>query len=249
MNEFENKVALVTGGNSGIGLEVVKLFIKNKMKVAILSDQTHDGIIVADIMKESGGNAIFIEVDIRKEVDVEHALELIVGKFGRLDIAVNSIDIKNVQTELINISRDEWDNIINTNLTGTWLSMKNEIKEMKKSSSGVIVNISSISGKKGTKHNSAYVSSSHGIMGLTKAAALECGTDNIRINTICAGIIETEMIQNMSIEELKKSSENTPLERIGQPEEVAEAVLWLCSEKASFITGQSINVDGGITAK
>ncbi len=249
MKEFEGKIALVTGGNSGIGLEIVKLFIQKKMKVIILSNEKTDGIALAEIIKNSGGQALFIECDIKSELDIEHAVNTGVEKFGRIDIAVNSAGIPSNFKKITEMSKEEWNMVLDTNLTGTWLCMKNEIKEMQKNGSGVIINIASISGLKGTANRSAYAAANHGVLGITQTAALEYAEDKIRVNAVCAGIIETHMIENMSLDELKKESNDTPLKRIGQPEEVAELVLYLCSENASFITGQSINIDGGVTAK
>lgn len=248
MEKFEGKVALVTGGTSGIGLEIVRLFIKNKMKVAIVSNESIDGLFVADMIKDSGGNAIFIEADIKKEFDIEHAVNTTIERFGKLDIAVNNAGIGTPPKKTADFNTNEWREIIDTNLTGTWLCMKNELKEMEKNNQGIIINISSIAGIRGAKGLAPYAASKHGIIGLTKTAAIEYADKNIKINAICPWIIETPMIQNMAIEELQQSALNNPMKRIGQPEEVANLVMWLCSENCTFITGQAINIDGGISS-
>ncbi|ELR71105.1 3-oxoacyl-[acyl-carrier protein] reductase [Fulvivirga imtechensis AK7] len=247
---FENKVALVTGGAFGIGKATAILFARKGAKVAV-ADWIEDSETI-DIIKKEGGEAIFIKCDVSKPADVAEMVNKTVKAFGRLDYAVNNAGIEGVNAPVHECTEENWDKTININLKGIWLCMKNEIPVMLKQGKGAIVNIASIAGLVGFPGLPAYVASKHAVVGLTKTAALENAKAGIRVNVVCPGVIKTPMVDRVTGKDktVEKAYEDMePVGRMGQPEEVAEAIIWLSSDAASFVTGDAMAVDGGWIAK
>lgn len=246
---FKNQVALVTGGSFGIGRATAIAFAKKGAKVVIADWIENEETM--DLIENLGGESIFIKCDVSKSADVKTLIEKTVKTFGSLDFAFNNAGIEGISAQTQDCSEENWDKTINVNLKGIWLCMKYEIPEMLKNGKGAIVNCSSVAGLIGFKKAPAYVASKHGVIGLTKTAALECAKLRIRVNAVCPGIIKTPMIDRATAN--KKEAEQEfmamePVGRFGLPEEIANAVLWLCSDEASFVTGIEIPVDGGFIA-
>ncbi|MFI0431098.1 SDR family oxidoreductase [Mariniflexile sp. HMF6888] len=244
--QFKNKVAIVTGGSFGIGRAAAIAFAKKGAKVAVV-DWVEDNETL-NLIKSSGGEAIFIKCDVSKAVDVKTMIEKTISAFGRLDYAFNNAGIEGIMAMTHECTEENWDKTIGVNLKSIWLCMKNQIPEMQKQGKGVIINTASIAGLVGFSGLPAYVASKHGIIGLTKTAALEYAKLGIRVNAVCPGAIKTPMIDRITGN--KKEAEEQfaamePIGRLGQPEEVANAVLWMCSDEASFVTGHAMVVDGG----
>lgn len=247
---FTNKVAIVTGGSFGIGRATALAFSKKGAKV-VIADWAEDNETL-NLIKDAGGEAIFVKCDVSKAGDVKAMVEKAIAAFGRLDYAFNNAGIEGVTAPVQDCSEENWDKTISVNLKGIWLCMKYEIPEMLKQGKGVIVNCASIAGLVGYIGLPAYVASKHGVIGLTKTAALECAKLGIRVNAVCPGAIKTPMIDRLTGK--KKEVEDQfaamePIGRLGQPEEVANAVTWMCSDEASFVTGHAMAVDGGWTAQ
>ena len=243
---FEQKVALVTGGAFGIGKATALAFAKRGAKV-VVADVIEDQQVVKEIIA-LGGTAIFIKCDISKKDDVSEMVNLTLKTFGAIDFAVNNAGIEGANAPTHECTEENWDKTISINLKGTWLCMKHEIPVMLKQKKGAIVNIASIAGLIGFPGLPAYVVSKHGIIGLTKTAALEYAKQGIRINAVCPGVIKTQMIDRVTGKDKtveKQYEDMEPVGRMGTPEEVAEAIVWLCSDAASFVTGNAMAVDGG----
>jgi len=248
---FEGKVVLVTGGTSGIGRATAVAFGQEGAKVIIAARRQKLGDEVALEIAKMGGEAVFIQTDVRKTEDIDRLFKIILEKYGRLDIAFNNagVSLPHIPTAA-KTTLEEWDLVMETNLRGIWLCMKQEISQMLKQGGGVIVNTASILGFSGEYGLAHYCASKHAILGLTKTAALEYCSKNIRINAVCPGPILTEMIEtsvpfvpNM----LDMLKNGTAMKRIGKSEEIAGAVLWLCSDEAAFMIGREIAIDGGYT--
>lgn len=247
---FTNKVVIVTGGASGIGRAAALAFAKRGAKVAV-ADWTENQETV-QLITASGGEAIFIKCDVSKAADVKAMVEKTVATFGRLDYAFNNAGIEGASALTKDCSEENWDKTIGVNLKGIWLCMKYEIPEILKQGKGAIVNCSSVAGLVGFQGLPAYVASKHGVVGLTKTAALECAQLGIRVNAVCPGVIQTPMIDRLTgtnKEAINQFTKLEPVGRFGQPEEIANAVIWLCSDKASFVTGHAMAVDGGFVAQ
>lgn len=245
---FEGKVAIVTGGSYGIGRATAVAFAARGAKV-IIADWLED--IEQQTLKQIkavGGQAVFVNCDVSKSNEVSAMVEKTVSTYGRLDYAFNNAGIEGATANTHECTEENWDKTINVNLKGIWLCMKYEIVEMLKQGKGAIVNCASVAGLIGFPGLPAYVVSKHGVVGLTKTAALENAKQQIRINAVCPGVIHTDMIDRitgMDKEAEKQFINMEPVGRMGKPEEVAEAVMWLCSDAASFVTGHSMPVDGG----
>jgi NAD(P)-dependent dehydrogenase (short-subunit alcohol dehydrogenase family) len=249
--ELEGKVALITGGTSGIGRDTAVLFATAGAKVVVSGRRETEGKETLEMVRAAGGDGLFVKGDVSKAPDVELLIQETVEKFGRLDVAFNNAGIEGVWVPIAEQSEEDWDRTIAVNLKGVWLSLKNEIRQMvKQGSGGVIVNMSSVAGLMGAPNAAAYCATKHGVIGLTKTAALENARNGIRVNAICPAVIETPMGERLfGAPEIKPYSIGLhPLGRFGKPMEVAEAVLWMCSDRSSFMTGQPLVLDGGFLA-
>ena len=249
---LEGKVALVTGGSSGIGRATSLAFARAGAKVVISDVDGKGGDETARKVKEAGGEAIFVKADVSKTADVKALIDKAVQTYGRLDCAYNNAGIEGPVASIHEYPEDSWNRVIDVNLKGVWLCMMYEIPQMLQQGSGAIVNTSSISGLKGSQRWSAYVASKHGVIGLTRAAAVEYGKAGIRVNAVCPGAVDTPMGQRVLALNLEMDPpyiEEYPLDRVGSPEEIAEPVVWLCSDEASYITGVVLSIDGGWAAQ
>src|SRR6056297_2936935 len=248
----QTKVAIVTGGSAGIGRATALAFARNGRKVAVADINVEEGQKTVDMIKDEGYEAFFIKTDVGKHDQVKAMVEKTVEKYGRLDCAFNNAGIEGEQAPTADCSVENWQRVIDINLNGVWYSMKYEIPEMLKTGGGSIVNMASVAGRVGFVNIPAYTASKHAVNGLTKTAALEYAQQNIRVNAVCPGIIKTKMIDRFTggTEEGKEQMKSMePIGRMGEPEEVADAVMYLCSEKASFVTGHPLVVDGGFVAQ
>jgi len=252
MLTFAGKVALVTGGTSGIGRATSIALARAGAHVVITGRREIEGEQVLQDIYDAGAKGLFMRSDVTHEADIVNAVEQTVATFGHLDIAFNNAGIEGVAAPLAETTIDNFDAIINTNVRGVFLSMKYEIAQMQKTGGGAIVNNASMGGLIGFKGLSAYIASKHAVLGLTKTAALEVLPDNIRVNAICPGLIETAMQDRIwgNDEQAKIGfAAQSPAGRLGTPAEVAASVLYLCSEAASFVTGHSLVVDGAYIAQ
>ena len=250
-NMLEERVSLITGGGAGIGRATALAFAEAGARVVVADVMVDDGKETTRIIKEAGGESVFVKADVSREADVAALIEKSVETYGRLDCAFNNAGIDGELGALQDQSEENWDRVININLKGVWLCMKYEIQQMLKQGSGAIVNTSSIAGLTG-QGTVAYAASKHGVVGMTKVAALENATNGIRVNAVCPAAVYTPMVENLmsSDENIKAYIENMqPMGRVGQPEEISQAVVWLCSDAASFITGHALPIDGGLVAK
>ena len=249
--ELEGKVGLVTGGTSGIGRETAVLFAKAGAKVVVAGRRAVEGEETIELIRAAGGDGLFVKTDVSKASEVETLVQKAVEKFGRLDIAFNNAGIEGVWSPIVRQSEEDWDRTIAINLKGVWLCLKYEIRQMlMQGGGGAIVNMSSITGLVGAVGVAAYSASKHGVIGLTQTAALENAKTGIRINAVCPGFTETPMSDRVfrapGVHKYVLSCH--PIGRLGRPKEIAEAVLWMCSDRASFMTGQSLVLDGGFLA-
>jgi NAD(P)-dependent dehydrogenase (short-subunit alcohol dehydrogenase family) len=253
----EGKVALVTGGASGIGRATALTFAREGAKLVVADTNEEGGQQTVHMITEQGGEAIFVETDIPKAVEVQALISKAVETYGRLDCAHNNAGISGFgiagdgYTLTAEYPEERWHQVIAVNLTGVWLCMKYEIAQMLTQGGGTIVNTASAAGLVGGRGMSAYVASKHGVVGLTKTAALEYAQQGIRVNCVCPGWIQTPMTaRGLSDPEQKAQIvAREPIGRVGTPEEVAETVVWLCSDAASFVTGHAMSVDGGLVAQ
>jgi NAD(P)-dependent dehydrogenase (short-subunit alcohol dehydrogenase family) len=249
---FENKVALVTGAASGMGLAAAKAFAEAGAAVA-LADVNESAVrAAADSLTSSGHRAIAIQCDVADMEQVAAMVEKTVAEFGRLDAAFNNAGVQSPVAETADADPKDYDFVMGVNLRGVWNCMKYELLQMRKQGSGAIVNNSSLGGLVGIAERGIYHASKHGVVGLTKSAGLEYAAKGIRINAICPGIIETTMVTGMletQPEAMDALMQVVPMNRLGRAEEIADAVLWLCSDAASYIIGHALPVDGGYTVQ
>ena len=245
---FEYKVAIITGGASGIGRSTALAFAAQGAKVVVADVQ--DGTETLELVKKAGGEGIFVRCDVSHENDVKQLVEKTIQVYGRLDFGVNNAGTEGVQTTVQDLTEKDWDRTIDINLKGIWLCMKYEIPYLLKQGKGAIVNTASIAGVVGFANMAAYVASKHAVVGLTKVAALELAKTGIRVNAICPGVIHTPMVDRALSPELEKVyNAMIPMGRMGKPEEMAETILYLCSDSASYVTGQVMVADGGWVAQ
>jgi NAD(P)-dependent dehydrogenase (short-subunit alcohol dehydrogenase family) len=249
---FSGKVAIVTGGTSGIGRGAAIAYAQQGAKVVVAGRRSIEGEETVKKIKDAGGEALFIQTDVTQESDVEAMVDKTVQVFGRLDIAFNNAGAYGENSELREQSDSEYDRIMNVNVKGVWLSMKHEIGQMLRQGNGAIVNTSSILGVVAMPSVPLYTASKYAVEGLTKAAALQYAKSGIRINAVGPGAIATDMFETATggQDEAKAYMAGIhPMGRVGQPSEVANAVLWLSSDSASFVTGETLMVDGGYIAQ
>jgi NAD(P)-dependent dehydrogenase (short-subunit alcohol dehydrogenase family) len=249
--ELEGKVGLVTGGTSGIGRDTAVVFAKAGAKVVVAGRREAEGKETIDLIHAAGGDGLFVKADVSKASEVEALIQKAAERFGRLDIAFNNAGIEGVWVPIVRQSEEDWDRTIDINLKGVWLCLKYEIRQMlKQGGGGAIVNMASVTGLVGSGGAAAYSASKHGVIGLTKSAALETAKSGIRINAVCPAVIETPMGDRLfGAPAVHKSvTAMHPIGRFGRPAEIAEAVVWMCSDRASFMTGQSLVLDGGFLA-
>ena len=249
---LDNKIALVTGAGSGIGRATALVFAREGAKVVVADIVVEGGQETVQQIEAAGGEAIFVKADVSQAADVEALIAKTVETYGRLDCAFNNAGIEGSVKPTIDCTEEEFDRTIAVNLTGVWLCMKYEIQQMLSQGGGTIVNTASAAGLVGFPGLPDYVASKHGVVGLTKTAALEYAKSGIRVNAVCPGVIQTPMVErgaqlSPGFDELAVSME--PVGRFGQPAEVGEAVVWLCSDAASFVTGIPMQVDGGLVAQ
>lgn len=246
------KVALITGGGSGIGRATAQVFAREGAKVVVADVVVEGGEETVRLITAAGGEATFVKADVAQTADVEAMVKKAVDTYGRLDCAFNNAGIEGVIQPTVEYGEAHWDRVLAINLKGVWLCMKYELQQMLKQGSGAIVNTASVAGLVGLPGFSAYVAAKHGVNGLTKTAALEYAKAGIRVNAVCPGVIHTPMLERAmrstpGAEEQYVAME--PIGRMAAPEEVGEAVVWLCSDAASFVTGLPMAVDGGWVAQ
>jgi NAD(P)-dependent dehydrogenase (short-subunit alcohol dehydrogenase family) len=246
--QFSGKVALVTGAGSGIGRASALAFARHGAKVVVGDVAAEAGEETAALARAENTDAIFVRADVSRRADVEALVRAAVDQYGRLDCAHNNAGVPGPQALLADYTEEAWDQVIDINLKGIWLCMKYEIQQMLRQGGGVIVNTASVAGLRGSQGVAAYVASKHAVVGLTRAAALEYARDGIRVNSVAPGTISTPMLDRFTAGDelmLEQFARSEPMGRLGTPEEIAQAVLWLCSDGSSFVTGATLAVDGG----
>jgi NAD(P)-dependent dehydrogenase (short-subunit alcohol dehydrogenase family) len=246
---FKGKVVLVTGAGSGLGRASALTFAREGAKVVVGDIDDKGGQQTVEMVRKAGGEALFVKADVTKEAEVEALVNKAVQTYGRLDCAHNNVGTEELPTSLTEHTEEQWDRVVDANLKSVFLCLKHEIKYMESQGSGAIVNTSSIFGLTAAAGIAAYVASKHGVIGLTRAAAVEFGKAGIRVNCVCpGGMMGTAMYErivaaNPQIPDMVR--ETNPMGRDGEPEEVAEAVVWLCSDVASYVNGHAMSIDGG----
>lgn len=251
---LQDKVAIITGGAMGMGEATARLFAEAGAKVVVADFNEEKGRAVADDIASTGAEALFVKVDISKGDQVEAMVAATVERFGRLDVAVNNAALTPDNAPVAEFDEDYWDRLMGVDLKGTALCMKYELRQLlAQGEGGSIVNISSVSGFRPQPNNIAYVAAKHGVVGMTKVAALENGPHNIRVNSVAPGAIDTPMLRG-ALEEVGTTAEEfapilSVLNRFGQASEIAEASLWLASDQSSYVTGTTLHVDAGYTGR
>lgn len=240
-----NRVALVTGAGSGIGRASALAFARQGARVVVADVSAEGGEETVGLIKDGGGEAIFVKTDVTQAAEVEALVKKAVQSYGRLDYAHNNAGVLGMVAPTADYSEEDWDRTININLKGIWLCLKYEIPQMKEQGGGAIVNSSSIAAFGAIPNSPAYVASKHGIMGLTRSAAVEYAKAGIRVNAVCPGPTDTPAIERQAP---GKRIGTMPTKRMASTEEVAAAVIWLCSEAASFVSGHGLTIDGGASA-
>ena len=249
---FKGKVALVTGGSSGIGRATARAFARCGARVVVADVSVEGGEETVSLIHNAGGEAVFVHTDMAQAPEIEHLISKTVETYSQLDCAFNNAGIAGDLSLTADCSEEHWNRVMSINLRGVWLCMKHELPQMLKQGGGAIVNTASVLGLVGIIGQTAYVAAKHGVVGLTKTAALEYAKSGIRVNAVCPGVIQTPMVEgviNAQPELTEGLLALEPVGRLGEPEEIAETVVWLCSDAASFVTGHSMAADGGYTAQ
>ena len=254
MKGLKEKIVIVTGGSQGIGRAAALAFALEGAKVVVADVLVEGGEETVKMISDAGGEATFVKTDVSREDQVKAMVNKTIEVYGQLDCAFNNagVESENALTPLIDCSVDDFDRLISINLRGVFMCLKYEIPEMLKSGGGAIVNTSSVAGLVGFQLSAPYVASKHGVVGLTKAAALDYATSNIRVNALCPGVTNTPMVDDLigSAPEMEALIVGVhPMGRIASPEEMAQTAVWLCSDEASFVTGVALAVDGGLVAQ
>jgi len=248
--QLQGKVALVTGGASGIGRATAVAFAREGAKVVIADVNVGGSQETLQLVTKSGGEAIFVRTDVTEAVEVEALINDVGKTYGRLDCAFNNAGTVGKPSSTAQCTEEDWDWVVSVNLKGVFLCLKYEIAYMLQQGHGAIVNAASVAGLVGVKNNAAYVASKHGVVGLTKAAALECAQAGIRVNAVCPGFVRTPILGlDGTPESESRYARLQPMTRLAEPEEIAEAVVWLCSDGASYVTGHAMSIDGGMAAR
>jgi NAD(P)-dependent dehydrogenase (short-subunit alcohol dehydrogenase family) len=249
--QMKDKVALVTGGSSGIGRAAALAFAREGAKVVVADVQVAGGQETVGLIRDAGGEAVFVRTDVASPVEVKALVDEAVQRYGRLDYAFNNAGIEGTLAPTAECSEENWNRTLEINLKGVWLCMRAEIAQMLKQGGGAIVNTASVAGLVGFQNLPAYCASKGGVVQLTRTAALEYAKMGIRINAVCPGVIRTAMVERVTGGNPQTEAQFVAMEpvgRMGTPEEVAAAVVWLCSDAASFVTGHPMVVDGGLVA-
>ena len=250
---LESKTAMITGGGRGIGRATALLFAGEGARVMVSDVSAHAARETASLINSAGGRALAYTGDVTKPADVTDMVSVTIQTFGRLDCAFNNAGVSGYQVGAAGLKTADWseeafDRMVEINLKGVWLCMREELRQMAKQGGGAIVNTASIAGLVGLPTSSIYVAAKHGVVGLTKTAALEYAADRIRVNAVAPGYIETDMTKDAMVRRGEQIMAMTPMRRMGQPVEIAEMVCWLCSDRAAYVTGAVYNVDGGYVA-
>lgn len=251
--EFQNKIVLITGAGSGIGRVTAHAFAKEGGTVVVSDINEKGGKETVQQIADAGGTSMFIKTNVAKFEEVENLIQQIVDKYGRLDVAINNAGIGGIPARTAESTVDNWEKVMAVNASGVFYCMRQELQQMVKQGSGAIVNTASIAGLRGLPNNLAYVASKHAVVGMTKTAAMEYARKNIRINAICpvftvTPLFDPEVMEKLSAGLSGKLKSGIPMKRFADPVEMANTILWLCSDKASFVTGHAMPVDGGLTA-
>ncbi|WP_265109787.1 SDR family NAD(P)-dependent oxidoreductase [Halosolutus halophilus] len=251
MDGIDNAVAIVTGASTGIGRAAASRFVEEGARVVVADVNVEDGEETVDELEAMGGEATFVETDVSERADVQAMVETAVDTYGRLDFAFNNAGIEGASGPASEQPLDNWERVIDVNLKGVFLGLRAEIPAILESGGGAIVNTSSIAGVVGFPELSPYVASKHGVVGLTRAAALEYSGEGVRVNVICPGVIDTPMVERSSEADgnVEQAIAATPMGRLGEPEEIGDAAVWLCSADSSFVTGETMVIDGGYVSQ
>jgi NAD(P)-dependent dehydrogenase (short-subunit alcohol dehydrogenase family) len=248
---FEKKAVIVTGGAAGIGRATAVAFGREGARVVVADVNLEGAEATATMVGDAGGEALAVQTDVSEDGAVRAMVDRCVEAFGGLDVAFNNAGIEGAQGVTHECTMENWDRVVDVNLKGTWLCMRHQIPRMIEGGGGAIVNMASVAGLVGFPAIPAYTAAKHGVIGLTRTAALDYATQNIRVNVVCPGVILTEMVERYagSAENLEAMAAMAPVNRLGRPEEIAEAVLFLASAQASFVTGHPLAIDGGFVMR